>query len=75
MQYFYDRGLIYYALSNPDMGSCYEISSFLLSRCNKEKKNCILEKKTRDTFDGKQPIDFAKKYKRKKLATWIKAQL
>lgn len=27
------------------------------------------------TFDGKQPIDFAKKYKRKKLATWIKAQL
>ena len=150
MQYFYDRGLIYYALSNPDMGSCYEISSFLLSRYNKEKKTCILEKKTRDfdgpyhmlfrrknydvlqtaelceqlfeagadpnqageknvlpielmmalpfteeelhplydiwmklpavdlklhTFDGKQPIDFAKKYKRKKLATWIKAQL
>ena len=45
MQYFYDRGLIYYALSNPDMGSCYEISSFLLSRCSKEKKNCILENK------------------------------
>lgn len=149
-RYFYDRGLIYYALSNSDMGSCYEISSFLLSRCNKDKKNCILEKKTRDfdgpyhtlfqrkncdvlqtaelcdrlfkagsdpnqegeknilpielmmalpfaeedlqplydfwmklpvvdlklyTFDGKQPIDFAKKYKRKKLAAWIKEQL
>ena len=149
-QYFYDRGLIYYALSNPDMGSCYEISSFLLSKCTENKENCILEKKTRDfdgpyhtlfqrknydvlqtaelcdrlfeagadpnqageknilpielmmalpfteeelhplydfwmklpavdlklhTFDGKQPIDFAKKYKRKKLATWIKNQL
>lgn len=149
-QYFYDRGLIYYALSNPDMGSCYEISSFLLSKCTENKENCILEKKTRDfdgpyhilfrrksydvlqttelcnilfeagadpnqageknilpielmmalpfaeedlhplydfwmklpvvdlnlhTFDGKQPIDFAKKYKRRKLAAWIKTQL
>ncbi len=150
MQYFYDKGLIYYALSNPDMGSCYEISSFLLSKCTENKENCILEKKTRDfdgpyhtlfrrksydvlrtaelcdrlfkagadpnqageknilpielmmalpfteeeleplydfwmklsvvdlklhTFDGKQPSDFAKKYKRKKLAAWIKEQL
>ena len=149
-RYFYDRGLIYYALSNPDMGSCYEISSFLLSKYTENEENCILQKKTRDfdgpyhtlfqkknwdvlqtaelcdrlfkagadpnqageknilpielmmalpfteeeleplydfwmklsvvdlklhTFDGKQPIDFAKKYKRKKLATWIKAQL
>ena len=60
MQYFYDRGLIYYALSNPDMGSCYEISSFLLSRCSKEKKNCILEKKTRD-FDGPYHMLFRRK--------------
>ncbi len=149
-QYFYDRGLIYYAFFNPDRGSCYEISSFLLSKCLGNEKNCILQKKTRDfdgpyhtlfrrknydvlqtaelcdrlfeagadpnqageknilpielmmalpfpeedlqplydfwmklpvvdlklhTFDGKQPSDFAKKYKRKKLAAWIKAQL
>ena len=149
-QYFYDRGLIYYALSNPDMECCYEIASFLLSKCAENKENCMLQKKTRDfdgpyhtlfrrknydvlqttelcnrlleagadpnqageknilpielmmalpfteeelhplydfwmklpavdlklhTFDGKQPIDFAKKYKRKKLAAWIKKQL
>ena len=50
-QYFYDRGLIYYALSNPDMRSCYEISSFLLSKCTENKENCILEKKTRNFDD------------------------
>lgn len=42
------------------MGSCYEISSFLLSRCNKDKKNCILEKKTRD-FDGPYHTLFQRK--------------
>lgn len=143
---YYDRGLIYYALSNPNPEECYKIASFLLT----EKQVCTLEKQTRDfdgpyhylfrrgkydiartvelcqllleagadpnqageknilpielmmampfaeeelmplyefwfhlpevelklyTFDGKRPIDFAKKYKRKYLSSWIQEHM
>ena len=152
---YYDRGLIYYALSNHNPEECYKIASFLLTENKsllgfRKKQVCILEKQTRDfdgpyhylfrrekydiartvelcqllleagadpnqageknilpielmmampfseeelmpvyefwfhlpeielklyTFDGKRPIDFAKKYKRKYLSSWIQEHM